>query len=354
MRYCGEGRWAASILLLALFVVVSACASAAPPPAAQQPAAAKPPETKAAAPAKGKIDVITISAFNPIAGLLPAFAAEKAGFFEKENIKVDWVYSNASAQVWQVLMSKDAQMVYGGWDPALVSNSKGSDFVIIMGSVKYLLYSFITRPEIKTFQDLKGKAIGVSSLGVSRDPLLVKVPMRAEGIKDSEYDLVAVGGTASRYAALQSGAIVAGYLSPPEDFTAMDQGFPKMFDIWKYIPKYEWIASVVSKAWAKNNPDLVVRYIKAMRAATTWIYDPKNKEQVVQILVTTGPKLKEKAAQQFWDYYIQNKVFSMGELDPEGVKVVVDGTVEIGQIPKAPPTESFIDMSYFEQAKKAQ
>ncbi|MBI4319380.1 MAG: ABC transporter substrate-binding protein [Chloroflexi bacterium] len=353
MKNSRKWSFSVAILLASVTLVISACAPASAPAPAPQKTAPEPAVPTGPAAAKAKLDVITVSAFTPNVVQLPLYAAIRKGFFERENLKIDQVIASGSAQVWQVLMSKDAQVVFGGWDPALVANEKGSDFVIVLGSARNLMYSFIVRSEIKSLQDLKGKSIGVSSLGVSRDPWLIRRTMRPEGINDNEYDLVAVGGSAGRLSALQSGAIAAGYLSQPEDFVANDAGFPKLFDISKYIPQYEWMVHTVSREWAKQNSDKVKRYIRALRDVLPWIYDPKNKEEVIDVLVK-DMKGKERAARQSYDLYVPNKLFSTGELDPVGVKQVVDSTVEIGMISKVPTTESFTDMSYLEQVKKGQ
>src|SRR5262249_4751061 len=92
----------------------------------------------------------------------------------------------------------------------------------------FWLYS---KPEIKTVADLKGKKIGVSSLGSGPDSILRDI-LKKHGL-DGGRDAVIlpVGSGTARYFALQAGSVDAAMLSIPAIFLAQDAGYRELVSL---------------------------------------------------------------------------------------------------------------------------
>src|SRR5262249_50272876 len=69
------------------------------------------------------------------------------------------------------------------------------------------------------------------------------------------------------------------------------------------------------KSWYEANLDVAVGWAKAWAEITKWIYDPKNKDEVIQILVRTG-KVEQQPAANAYDYWV-----GKGKLYPTDLKV---------------------------------
>src|SRR5262249_60527085 len=95
-------------------------------------------------------------------------------------------------------------------------------------SSQRLLFWLYSKPEIKTVADLKGKKIGVSSLGSGPDSILRDI-LKKHGL-DGGRDAVIlpVGSGTARFFALQAGSVDAAMLSIPANFLAQDAGFREL------------------------------------------------------------------------------------------------------------------------------
>ncbi len=105
---------------------------------------------------------------------------------------------------------------------------KGADAVIITGVANRLVFSFIARPEIKNFNNLKGKKIGITRLGSSTHSVTLWV-MNKFGLKPEEYQLLQLVDVPNIFTAIVAGQIDAGALSPPTNFRARKAG-PQRID----------------------------------------------------------------------------------------------------------------------------
>ncbi len=101
---------------------------------------------------------------------------------------------------------------------------KGSDAVAIMSQTSNPIYSLIARPEIKTFADLKGKTLGLSTPGDTITLSTLRLLARAH-LGMTDFATKVVVGTAARFACLKSGECAAVPMGQPEDLDAIRRAF---------------------------------------------------------------------------------------------------------------------------------
>ena len=91
----------------------------------------------------------------------------------------------------------------------IAANLAGADMQILAHTMPGVVHAMMVKPEIKRVEDLKGKKIGVSSLGSLTD-FLVRTIARKKGLNpDRDLTLIVMGGDAERLTALRH-AIEAG------------------------------------------------------------------------------------------------------------------------------------------------
>jgi len=97
-------------------------------------------------------------------------------------------------------------------------------------------YSLIARPEIRSIGDLKGKKIGIASIGSSNDLILREI-LRRHGIEPlKDTSLLAISSSSrDRFAALTSQGIDATFLSAPFDFKAQEMGYRSIAKASEYL-----------------------------------------------------------------------------------------------------------------------
>jgi NitT/TauT family transport system substrate-binding protein len=89
------------------------------------------------------------------------------------------------------------------------------------GSDHYL----VTSPNVKRAEDLKGKTFGISSFGGTPHSEAVMILQKYGMNPERDVTFLQIGGSSSRYTAMQSGSIQAAMLVPPFNNFATKRGF---------------------------------------------------------------------------------------------------------------------------------
>ncbi|MBI4320320.1 MAG: ABC transporter substrate-binding protein [Chloroflexi bacterium] len=342
--------------LVALAVLANACApSAAPPPKASEIQA----EPKAAAPApaqqKPAAPPITVKYAVPNANpdYLPVYAAMEKGFFKQENIEMDIILIPTGDKLSAALIGGSLDVARYAPDPTMRAVEMGEKLTIVLGGTNTPTYSLITQKDVKSYNDLKGKLVGVSSLS-SSDAYFTRKMLAANGLKDKvDYDLIQVGGTPERVAALRAGSIAGALLLPPQDQRTVDEGLSRLDTATNVVKTYAWSMHTVKRDWAEKNEAALLALSRAFIKGTRWVYDPKNKEEGISILMQQT-KLEDKYARQVFDTYIKSSTWDKdGAISVPGLQAVIDALAESGDLkPPLPKVEKFIDTSYWDKAMK--
>ncbi|MBI4317036.1 MAG: ABC transporter substrate-binding protein [Chloroflexi bacterium] len=363
-------------IIVALTLIASACAPAAPAPTptAAAKATATPPAVPAATPAapskpadtapKAAAPAPTPTPLKPVtlrygqmlvgtADVWPLYVAEKKGFFDEQKITIDRTMTEMAANSVKALIGGSVDMINVNADMVIQAVLQGGDLAMVAGMQNRTIYSFIVPPSIKTYDDLKGKIMGVSSLKDSSTILLRRL-LAQHGLKDNDYDIVMVGGTTNRYAALKNGSIQGAVLNQPQDFRIIAEGYKLMGLTTEATKEYPWALLVAKTSWAKANEDVVVRTLRAISRATQWMYDPKNKAEATKILLDYT-KSEDEPARLTYELYIEKEqaVARGAQINIEGIQNVIRIMGEVGNLePPLPDTKKFIDSSYWEKATK--
>ncbi len=97
---------------------------------------------------------------------LPAWIAKEAGLFNNNGLDVQ-LPPVATAVALMALFSGQLSIIQAAGSVVIESNLKGSGAVYVACGTAILDYILISQPEIKTASQLKGGALGVSSLSGS-------------------------------------------------------------------------------------------------------------------------------------------------------------------------------------------
>jgi NitT/TauT family transport system substrate-binding protein len=147
--------------------------------------------------------------------------------------------------------------------------------------------SIVVRPDLdyKDPQSLVGKKIGCYPPGSIQYTLLTKW-LRDNGIDpDSDVEIVAQGPI-EQMESLKAKAIDAAFVPDPHPYVAVLGGYGKIAvnssQIW---PHHPCCVVLMSEDLIKKHRDLAVKLIALHIVASEYAMDPKNKEDVVQILM---------------------------------------------------------------------
>src|SRR6185437_13125358 len=231
-------------------------------------------------------DKLTIGLIgSPDTGGWLYYIAIHEGYFAKQGIEPDFIYVPTAPGVMQQLVSGSLDVVgVDGVVEPIHARAKGADVAILRMTSNTTPYEMIAKPSIASIKDLKGKTITIGGL-MDINRIYLERIMQANGIKDGDYDIVVIGNSAQRFAALQSGSVDATMLVPPTSFAAEKAGFKSIAMIKDYAADLPMASADVMTPWAKAHEAQAKAVVAALDEAVAWFYDDKNRDAAIQILV---------------------------------------------------------------------
>jgi ABC-type nitrate/sulfonate/bicarbonate transport system substrate-binding protein len=206
---------------------------------------------------------LEVSYSNIIGDELPLWATKDGGFFEKNNLDVN-LSNIASAQGVPAVLAGQITFAQVGGSETLSAVAGGADLVVIAQLAGVYPFVLEVAGDIKSVADLKGKKIGVSSVGSSSD-IATRVALKKMGLDpDKDVSIVPVGSSQNRTAALLSGAIQGGVSQPPDSLALEAKGFHVLYDLAsQHLPSAN-TSVVVRRSYIASNKDVVQRYVDSL------------------------------------------------------------------------------------------
>ena len=203
-------------------------------------------------------------AYSAISGAMsPLWTTHEGGYFRREGLDVEMLYIGGGSLLIQSMLGGEIQFAYGPSVPVVNAALRGSDLVFIANTSDTMIFSVMTRPEIKTPADLKSKRIGVTRVGGSAD-LALEYGLKKWGLqRGRDIIVLQTGGLPESLAALRSGAIDGAVLSPPNNLLAKKAGLREMVDIGQLGILFPNTALSTTRSFIRTNRDVVVRLLRA-------------------------------------------------------------------------------------------
>jgi ABC-type nitrate/sulfonate/bicarbonate transport system substrate-binding protein len=290
----------------------------------------------------------------------PIWIAQEKGFFAKNGIEVKLTPTpNSVFQLTNLIEGKfdigmtavDNVVAYmEGQGEAAVSTTP--DLVVFMGGDNGFL-SLVTIPEVKTYQDLKGKTLSVDALTTGYAFVLFDLLKRG-GLTTADYKAERAGGVLERWDALKNKKHAGTMLITPFDIVARAMGFNVLQTAIDVYGNYQGLVGATRRGWAEQNPKKVEAYIRGYIAGVDWLYDGSNKEEAIGILRKHLAQMSPELAAQSYAVLAGPKGFTRkAELDINGVRRVLELRSEYGQPKKAlSDPMRYYDARYYQAATR--
>lgn len=228
-----------------------------------------------------------------------------------------------------------------GW-----SGREGAEIVAVAQTTDRVLFPVFVRPEIRSWNDLRGKKLAVDATDTAF-ALVLRLILLAQGLdlKRGDYELVPVGATGLRLESMSRGETFAAILNPPFDAKAAAAGMMRLGDHLSVLPHYPGSVYAVNRAWAKSHREILISFLRAWLAGIRWVKDPSNRDEAIK-LVAADLKLSPKAAAESLD-----ELSSTGALNIPGLESVLDLRTQFGLTPKMGSSiSSYYDLDYYRAA----
>lgn len=241
------------------------------------------PSTALAASASKKIGII-FADFSERSGLL--FVAKDQRFFEEQGLDADIVQVRSGPVAISALAANEAQFyIVSATGSSLGAIAAGLDLAYVAGLINKLDGYFVTSAKIRTPEDLKGKTIGVQSIGggiwmftqmamdhwalsTDRD----KIPMRILGDQSVLAQAMSTG--------LIDGAVLGYAFSQ----VVQRSGGRVLAELPKLNIPYQGVGLLARRSFISSSPDTVEKTLRALIKANRFIQDSNNQPAVLTSL----------------------------------------------------------------------
>lgn len=256
----------------------------------------------AVTPAKAQTEVKMISFGG--ATNLPVWLALEKGMFEKNGLKVKLDQTRGSKQQMADLMAGKYEFATTAYDN-IVAHTEGQGSaqydnydLVAIGGVHSGLNSIVARPEVKTWQDIRGKVAAVDSPKSGYATVLYEILEKHGLVRDKDYTIVSVGGTGERVDAMKAGKAHVGVVSSPRDMQLEKEGFNILGDAAAALGEYQGSVYAARRSYLKNNEKTAVAFMKTIQQAHDRVF--ANKAEAIEVLKKHSKGLSNEDLEQMY------------------------------------------------------
>jgi NitT/TauT family transport system substrate-binding protein len=202
---------------------------------------------------------VAIPAVTPAATTF--VVARERGYFREEGLDVQLIVMPSAVGTQALIGGNVKFSTVGG--AALLPTLRGAPLRFLFTTFNRPMFWLYGKSDIRSVEALKGKKVGVSSLGSGPDSLLRDL-LKKHGMEGGrDVVILPMGAGTARFQALQAGSVDAAMLSIPSNFMAAQSGYRELVS---FIDQ-DWIelqGSVVSTEQVMAaEPALVEKFIRA-------------------------------------------------------------------------------------------
>lgn len=214
------------------------------------------------------------------------FVAKDQNLFQKHGIDGQVVHVRSGPVGMSALAAGETQFHAGSATGSSIGAMAGGlDLVFIAGLINKLDGYFVVSPKIKTPADLKGKTLGVQSMGggIWMFTLLAfehwGLNPERDGIK-----LRVIGDQAVLAQAIATGSIEGAYLGYTFGAAMERQGYRILSDLANLGIPYQGLGIMARRNFIDRSPDIAEKALRALIEAVMFIHNPANKSAVMRSL----------------------------------------------------------------------
>jgi ABC-type nitrate/sulfonate/bicarbonate transport system substrate-binding protein len=237
---------------------------------------------------------LLINVFNVDAALIVGRAK---GLFAARDLEVEVMVTPNSTEQMRGLGKGSWQIVSTAFDNVLGwSGREGAEIVAVSRASRGNILPVYVRPEIKSWDNLRGKALAVDAVDTAYALVLRRV-LLAHGLDmdRGDYTLIAKGTTGYRLDSMIAGETFAGVLNAPWDGKAVAAGMVRFADHREVLPDYPGGVYAVTRQWAGEDRGVLIRFMRAWNEALRWCQEKTHQSAAVK-LIAESEKLDEKGA----------------------------------------------------------
>jgi ABC-type nitrate/sulfonate/bicarbonate transport system substrate-binding protein len=299
-------------------------------------------------------DVIRVGLFNKDAAII---AADAKGFLRADNIRVEISTVTDSPTLLRNLISGKYDLILNNADNVIAwaegqgADPQPNDFVIFLGGSQGVNQKLVAASGINDFKDFKGKVLAADAPTTGYAIVGVYI-LKKHGLElNRDYTFKSFGNTVARADAMSRGD-ASGAMMNMADEEIQNRGFKVLARSEDYVKHYARGLGATRREWANGHEELLVRFIRAMIRATDWVMEPKNKEEVLKILLPENKNNKARAEEMYEENTSSRFGFTpRSRIDFEGIRTIIELRETAGLMkPPVPKPGKYIDERFYNKA----
>ena len=234
----------------------------------------------------------------------PSYFASWLGFYKEEGVDVEISQVAGASKILEAVVAGSADVGGGVYEQTIQMAAEGKSIVAFLSLLKSPNFAIIGAPGILKLADLRGKTVGVSSVG-SPSQFYLTYLLQKEGIAPSDVSTATVGMGATAMAALEHGQVdaavlfgsaIPAYLArKPDAVILADTRTPEGLQAAFQVTDYPASCLLARREWLERNPDAAKRMARAVRRSLAWIRE-HSAEEVLAKVPSPGDRAAELAA----------------------------------------------------------
>jgi NitT/TauT family transport system substrate-binding protein len=287
-------------------------------------------------------------AYSAISGVqLPLWVAQDKGLFKRQGLDTDLLYIGGGSVVVQAMLGGEVQFARASAPGIVQASLRGADLVMIANTVNTLVYSVMTRPDVKTPEDLRGKKLGVTRLGGGTDFVVALLTKKWGFQRGKDFTVFQTGGMPQLLTAVRTGVVDAGIISPPSNLQGLKIGLKEMVDVSDLGIVFVNSPLSTTRSFIKSHRDIV---LKMLRAYCEGIQQARNdKDSALKILARNANLEDAEILQELYRIYGSKHLEKIPYVRPEGLEEILRTS---GKEAAAAKPADFVDNSLLRELEQ--
>lgn len=281
-------------------------------------------------------------AFNGFGGTVPLYLGQDADIFKKQGLNLELILIPGGSLSLQALIGKSLDLLLTGGPPVVNAVLQGAKLKIIGGVTNLLPYTFLAGGGIRAAEQLKDKKIGISRFGSNTD-YVVRLALNQFRLSPIDVQIIQVGGSQARLAALRSGAIHATVLSPEEALVAQRMGVNVLLDFIEKGIEFPHVNLVAREDTLETQGNVIRPFMRGYIESIQYFKSHRN-EAVKKILA-----LSRITDRQIGETVYEGSLKSLpddGRPTLKGLEVVLDAAAKENQKAKSLTVQQLVDSRF--------
>lgn len=274
---------------------------------------------------------------------------------KKYGVDLEYIAIESGTVGMQTLVANQSQFLFSTGSLAVNANLVGADITIVAGGLNFIPDKLISRSDIKTPEDFRGKKIAISRFGSSSEVNL-RICLEKLGVRPEQTQIIQVGGVSTRQTALLAGQVDATILSDPQATAATKNGMKLWVDLsdskWGF-PRYCHNCFMAKRSYLEANREQASNFLKAVIEG---LYLMKRDKPMAIRLIKKYLRMDDESASIGYDFYIAKHGEGMLSLpERRGLEFVIAEVAKTN--PKVagstPESLKLLEPSILEEIKKS-